>query len=212
VWNCWRYHRRHASWPQREEPLVSVVIPVHQGERYIVGAVQSALAQTHRALEVIVVDDGSTDGTAARLATIDDPRLFVMHQSNAGTAAARNAALARARGQFIAFLDSDDRWFPDKIASELSVLRDAPQAMGIAYSSLYSVDDAGRLLHVPPVRRDSGSVFDLLIDGEHFLAPSLCLFDRRIIDAIGTFDTRRYHEDHDFMLRATKRFPPGDAS
>lgn len=192
--------------PATSEPLVSVIIPVFQGEAFIEGAVRSALAQTHRALEVWVVDDGSTDGTMERLATIDDPRLHVIRQPNAGTAAARNNALARSNGRYVAFLDCDDRWFPAKIAIELAALSRATKP-AIAYSSHYAVDDAGRLLHLAPVRHHEGSAFDLLIDGEDFLMPSLCLFDRRIFNEIGTFQADRYHEDHEFILRATRRFP-----
>ena len=191
---------------QSAPPLVSVIIPVYQGEAFVEGAVRSALAQTHRALEVFVVDDGSTDATLARLARIDDDRLRVLRQPNAGTAAARNNALAHARGAYIAFLDCDDRWFPDKIATELAVLQRAGEP-AIAYGAHYAVDDRGALLHAAPLRRHSGPAFDLMIDGEDFLMPSLCLFDRRIFDAIGTFDESRYHEDHDLILRATRRFP-----
>ena len=187
--------------------LVSVIIPVYQGEHLIVGAVQSALRQTHRALEVWVVDDGSTDRTIERLASIDDPRLHVLQQSNAGTAAARNNALSHARGQYIAFIDADDRWFPEKIAMELAVLERAPEPIAIAYSCHYAVDDAGRLLRPAPLRRHAGRAFDLLLDGEDFLMPSLCLFDRRIFDVVGTFAVERFHEDHEFILRASRQFP-----
>jgi glycosyltransferase involved in cell wall biosynthesis len=193
--------------PSTTETLVSVVIPVYQGERFILGAVQSALRQTHRSLEVWVVDDGSTDATLERLATVDDPRLNVLRQANGGAGAARNAGIARARGRYVAFLDGDDRWLPRKIETELAVLERAAEPVAIAYSSHYAVDDRGRLLHASPVRRHTGSAFDLLIDGEDFLMPSLCLFDRRIFDAVGTFDTRGYHEDYEFILRATRRFP-----
>ncbi len=189
------------------ETLVSVIVPAYQAERFVAGAILSALRQTHRALEVLVVDDGSTDGTHARLAAIADPRLHVLRQANAGTAAARNAALARARGRYVAFLDADDRWFPEKLETELAILERAPEPIGIAYSSHYAVDDRGALLHAAPVRRHAGRRFDLFLDGEDFLMPSLCLFDRRIFEAIGTFNAARYHEDHDFILRASRSFP-----
>ncbi len=188
--------------------LVSVIIPVYQGEAFIEGAVRSALAQTHRALEVWVVDDGSTDGTLARLAAIDDDR-SVRHAPSPTPGQPRRATpvrRARNNGTYIAFLDCDDRWFPEKIATELAVLHDVGEP-AIAYSSHYAVDDLGCLLHPAPLRQHSGRAFDLMIDGEDFLMPSLCLFDRRIFDAIGTFDESRYHEDHDFILRATRRFP-----
>jgi len=186
--------------------LVSVIVPVYQGERLIVGAVRSALQQTHRALEVLVVDDGSTDKTLERLGEIDDPRLHILRQPNSGTAVARNAALEGARGRYVAFLDADDRWFPEKIATELAVLERSTEP-AIAYSCHYAVDDAGRLLHASPLRTHCGRAFDLLLDGEDFLMPSLCLFDRRIFERIGTFAPQCFHEDYEFVLRATRLFP-----
>jgi glycosyltransferase involved in cell wall biosynthesis len=188
-------------------PLISVIIPVYQGERLIIGAVMSALRQTHEHLEVFVVDDGSSDGTQAALATIDDARLTVLSQSNAGTAAARNNALARASGAYIAFLDSDDRWLPDKLATELALLQSAPNPIAVACSAYFAVDDRGRLLHAAPRRSVYGMVLDLLLDGDDFLMPSLCLFDRRIFEDIGHFNVGRYHEDHEFIIRVCTKYP-----
>lgn len=188
-------------------PLISVILPVFQGERLIDGAINSALAQTWANIELIVVDDGSTDGTAERVRAFADPRIQLIVQENAGTGAARNAALEIARGDFVAFLDCDDRWFPEKLSAELDVLLEAPSAIGIAYSSYYAVDDRGRLLNRAPSRLMSGNAFDLLIDGENFLLPSVCLFDRRIFDAVGVFNPGSYNEDHEFILRVVKRFP-----
>ncbi len=192
--------------PRKEMSLVSVIIPVYQGERLILGAVRSALRQTHSALEIWVVDDGSTDKTLERLATIDDPRLHILEQLNAGTSTARNAALSHARGRYIAFLDADDRWFPEKIATELAVLERCTEP-AIAYSCHYAVDDAGCLLHAAALRTHGGQIFDVLIDGEDFLMPSLCLFDRRIFERVGTFAPSCFHEDYEFILRATRLFP-----
>ena len=188
-------------------PLVSVIIPVYQGEHIIAGAVRSVLRQTYRNLEVVVVDDGSTDATQGVLAEIADARLRIMWQPNAGTAVARNTALEHVRGEFIAFLDSDDRWLPDKIAIEMQTLQSAPAAIGVAYSSYFAVDDRGRLLNLAPLRTSSGNVHDELLDGDDYLMPSLCLFDRRIFESIGNFNIERYHEDHEFILRVSKEFP-----
>jgi glycosyltransferase involved in cell wall biosynthesis len=189
-----------------ESALVSVIIPVFQGERFIRGAVRSALNQTHENLEVFVVDDGSTDATLEVLATIADPRLRVLRQRNSGTGAARNLALERARGRYIAFLDCDDRWFPTKLALEIDALRCAPRPAAIAYSSYYAVDDRGRLLHRAPLRVRAGNVFETLLEGEDFLMPSVCLFDRAVFETLGTFKADRYHEDHEFILRACRRY------
>lgn len=192
--------------PATREPLISVIVPVFQGERLIVGAVRSALSQSHRNIEVLVVDDGSTDGTLTRLETLRDPRLRIIGQKNAGTAVARNVGLAAACGEYVGFLDADDRWFPEKLEIELRALRRSASDVGMAYSSYFAVDDRGRLLNRAPRRRVAGNVFDALLDGEDFLMPSVCLFDRRVFDAVGVFNPGSYHEDHEFILRVAKRY------
>src|SRR5947208_1919794 len=95
-------------------PLVSVVIPVFNRHRYVREAIESVLAQTYPAVEVVVTDDGSTDETPDVLRSFGD-RIRVITQPNAGIAAARNVAVGAARGSLIALLDSDDRWLPNKL-------------------------------------------------------------------------------------------------
>src|SRR5512143_3730544 len=107
------------------EPLVSVVMPVYNGARYLRQALESALAQTYRPLEIVVVDDGSTDETPAILAEFGT-RIRALRQPNSGSAAARNAALDAARGELIAFLDADDLWLPQKLAVQVEYLREHP--------------------------------------------------------------------------------------
>jgi len=188
-------------------PLVSVIVPCYQAERIVVGAVRSILAQTHRRLEVFVVDDGSTDGTRAQLATIDDPRVTVLGQANGGAARARNLALEYCLGEYIAFLDADDRWFPEKLETELAVLAAQADPVGIAYSWFYAVDERGRLLNHSQPADFSGRIFDDLIASENFLIPSVTLFHRAVFERVGAFDGRHYHEDYEFALRAARSFP-----
>lgn len=186
---------------------VSVIIPVYQGEKFILGAVKSALRQTYADLEVLVVDDGSTDGTAARLAGISDPRLTVLRQANAGSSAARNRALAQASGEFIAFLDADDRWFPNKLEIEIGTLKAAADPVGLAYSWYYAVDENGALLHRSRPHEFSGHVFDTMLRMDDFTVPSASLFHRRVFEEIGGFEVASYHEDRVLFLRAAKAFP-----
>src|SRR4029079_2498347 len=96
-----------------ENPLVSVIVPVYNGERYLREALESVFAQTYRAIEVIVVDDGSPDDSG----TIGQsfPEVRYIHQTNQGVAAARNNGIEAARGEFFAFLDQDDLWVPEKL-------------------------------------------------------------------------------------------------
>ena len=106
------------------EPLISVIIPVHNGGRYLRAALESVFAQTYDPFEVIVVDDGSTDDSGAIAQSFPDVRYI--HQSNQGVAAARNNGIAAARGEFFAFLDQDDLWTPEKLKLQIGHLQSHP--------------------------------------------------------------------------------------
>lgn len=123
---------------------VSVVIPVFNRERSIVHAIRSVLAQTIPAHEVIVVDDGSTDGTARSVASVSDPRVRYVHQANGGAGSARNRALDLARGDWIGFLDSDDWWTPSRIASAADAVTKNP-AVEVQQANRLHVYDNGRV-------------------------------------------------------------------
>ena len=106
---------------------VSVIVPLYQGAETIVRAIDSVLAQSLSALEIIVVDDGSTDGGADRVRAIEDPRIVLVVQDNTGCGAARNAGIARARGDHLAFLDADDEWLPHFLERARGALERHPQ-------------------------------------------------------------------------------------
>jgi glycosyltransferase involved in cell wall biosynthesis len=112
--------------PMPEAPQVSVVIPAYNAAWCVGRAIDSVLAQTFRDFELIVVDDGSTDGTAAVLAAYGD-KLRVVAQANGGMSNARNAGIRAASGRYLAFLDADDRWLPDKLARQVALLDARPE-------------------------------------------------------------------------------------
>lgn len=196
---------------------VSVVIPTYNRERQIADAIRSALAQTWQELEVIVVDDGSTDATAARVAAFADERVVYVHQPNGGVAAARNVGVSRARGEVIAFLDSDDCWRPHKVATDVEFLRAHPSAVAV-FSDLEKFDGPARVpsfVRACPVFArligDAGHPAALLIPSRRML---LCLYEevpilpsafavrRDAFNAAGRFDvTWRSWEDYEFFLR-----------
>ena len=107
-----------------QHPLVSVIIPVHNGGRYLRAALESVFAQTYRPFEVIVVDDGSTDDSGVIAQSFHDVRYI--HQANQGVAAARNNGIEAARGEFFAFLDQDDLWTPEKLKLQIAYLLSHP--------------------------------------------------------------------------------------
>jgi len=128
-----------------EPRLVSVVIPTFNREKLVGAAIDSVLRQTYRPVEIIVVDDGSTDRTREVVEAYGDPVRYV-HQRNSGVATARNTGLRVARGEFIALLDSDDEWFPWKLQAQVAVLDRYPD-VGMVWTDMTAVNEAGATLH-----------------------------------------------------------------
>lgn len=117
-----------------EEILVSVITPLYNAEAYIGPAIRSVLAQTHRKWEMLIADDCSTDRSAEAVKRFEDPRIrYLKLEKNSGAAAARNAALAAAKGAYIAFLDSDDLWKPEKLEKQLAFMEE--NRIGFSFSS-----------------------------------------------------------------------------
>src|SRR3954471_18427883 len=116
-----------------DRPLISVVVIAHNCEDYVGHAVASVLGQTWQHLELIVVDDGSTDSTASVVHAHDNGRLRYVRQANRGPNAARNEGIRRARGEFVAFLDCDDWWAPTKLEKQIELVRSRP-SVGLVYS------------------------------------------------------------------------------
>jgi glycosyltransferase involved in cell wall biosynthesis len=122
---------------------LSVIIPAFNVENYIIAAIQSALDQSDIDVEVIVVDDGSTDRTCQRAASVSNDRLRIIRQPNAGPSAARNAGIRLARGEFIGFLDGDDLWYPNKAMRHVQVMKTLPE-VDLTFAWWRVIDDGGR--------------------------------------------------------------------
>jgi glycosyltransferase involved in cell wall biosynthesis len=196
------------------DDLVSVVIPTYNRSETILRSVTSVLRQTHPHLELIVVDDGSTDATPARLAAIDDPRLRVIrHATNRGAASARNTGVEAAQGRWIAFQDSDDVWLPQHLDRQVEAMRDLPaEYVGLFCTKIdYGRDRHGRYgnrqascMPEPGDRIESGDLRRRLLRG-NVIGPQTALVARAAFLAIGGFDRRlRNNEDWDFFLRLSE--------
>lgn len=189
------------------QPLVSVILPVYQGEETILRAVDSVLKQQYPHLELIVVDDGSTDQTLAKLERITDPRLKVLKQANQGVAKARNNAYTHANGEYIAFIDADDVWLPNKLTEELRVIQQADNLVCLVYSSYYAVNEQNTVINLPAIRTQSGDVSQVVLEDEGLFLPSTALVHRHVFEAVGGFQASCYHEDRVFFIKAAQQFP-----
>jgi glycosyltransferase involved in cell wall biosynthesis len=185
---------------------VSILIPAFNQSQYLRQAVDSALAQTRTDIEIVVVDDGSTDDTPQVLAGYaGEPRLRVIRQDNAGLAAARNRALREATGQYLCFLDSDDALLPDAVERHLAIL-EGDAGVAFTYSDVRIIDDQGAIQtpHTPVHAARtvvSGDILDSLILGGYF-PPVSVMLRRGILDAAGSFDPALGgHADYDLWLR-----------
>ena len=202
-------------------PAVSVIIPTYNRAYIIEQAIESVLAQTFEDFEVIVADDGSTDDTAARIATIADPRLRYIPLPHAGApAAARNAGIRHARGDLLAFLDSDDLWKPDKLAREVAFLDGHPEA-GAVFSDLEKYDrgrhTASFARAAPAFSRHLAAAASLdarmlprrllylVLLQEVPIMPSAFAVRRAVVDRHGAFDESwTTCEDWEFFLRLSR--------
>lgn len=135
----------------KENPLVSIIIPTYNYGKYLSGAIESCLGQSYGNLEVIVIDDGSTDGTGEMVKNIGDPRVLYHRQENRGVSAARNRGLKEAKGDFIVFLDADDRLTEDSIDVRLAVMLEDGD-IDFVTSTTFSMDDTGRTSFRPDER------------------------------------------------------------
>lgn len=184
---------------------VSVVVPAYNQSNYLREALASALAQTEADLEVIVVDDGSTDDTRAVCASFGDARLRYVHQPNDGTmgTGARNHAMLLAQGEWIALLDQDDRWAPDKLARQLQRAAERPEA-GALFCRVRYIDATGAVTGEQAGPLPEGDVFHALVGKNRFHAAT-GMFRRALLPVVGLPHGAVGLADHALWLAVARR-------
>ena len=187
-------------------PEVSVIIPTHNRSERVVRAVQSVLDQSFKDLEILVVDDGSTDDTEARLVHYGTSITYMRQSANRGVSAARNKGIENSSGTWIAFLDSDDYWLKDKLRFQMEFLRRTPDAVACQTEEIWI--RRGRRVNPKKIhKKPSGEIF------QHSLrlclvSPSSVILKRSVFDGIGLFDeTLEAAEDYDLWLRISCKHP-----
>lgn len=184
------------------EPIVSVVIPLYNARDVIRETIESVFAQTYHDYEIVVVDDGSTDGSGDVLRLYGD-RIRSIQQPNGGVAQARNRGIAAARGRYIALLDHDDLWAPDKLAKQVEVL-DTQPAVGMVVTDVAHMDRAGRPLHQFGPAYQPQHEFARVFVQSFVPTPSATLIRRSVLEAVGGFDEQFNSagmDDHELWTR-----------
>lgn len=185
---------------------ISVIIPAYNAEQTILETIESVQNQTFSDIEIIVIDDGSTDETLDRLKNVSDYRLKIFSYENGGVCLARNRGISHAIGEFISFVDADDLWTPDKLESQMNALKIYPEA-DVAYSWTYFFNEqAGDRIPGHPAFFE-GDVYAALLQENFLCNGSNILARRTAIDQVGEFDSSFPHcADWDYYLRLAAQF------
>ena len=175
------------------EPLVGVIVPMCNASETINATLASVVAQTHGNLDVVIVDDGSTDDCVEKVTTWtqQDPRLRIIRQKNSGVAAARNFGAANTVAEYLAFIDADDLWAPAKIKAQLDTLLNSSNTVGLVYTWHAQIDEGDRVLSLAHRPTAEGWVLREMLRTNFVGNGSSALFRRSAFDRVGRFDPRR---------------------
>jgi glycosyltransferase involved in cell wall biosynthesis len=186
-------------------PRVSAILPTHNRGWILEQAVDSVLNQDYANLELIVVDDGSTDGTKGLLSIFGD-RIAVIHQANRGVSAARNTGIRAATGELIALLDSDDTWLPGKVTAQVTFFSNHPDARVCQTEEIW-IRNGVRVNPGKRHRKQAGMIFERSL-ALCLVSPSAVMMRKSLLDEVGLFDeTLPACEDYDLWLRIAWRHP-----
>jgi len=187
------------------QTTISVILPTRNRQATIAAAARSVLGQSYAPLELLIVDDGSTDNTARIVSALDDPRIRYLPQARSrGAAAARNIGIEQARGEWIAFQDSDDRWHPDKLAHQIDALTHAGNQVSVCCHGFLR-KNAARTIYIPKagwhIRPGYRNYLKPLLFGS-FITTQALLVKKELLTAVGGFDERLPRlQDWDLAIR-----------
>jgi len=191
-----------------ENPRVSVIIPTYNGAHLIGRAIQSVLNQTYQDFEIIVVDDASTDNTEELVKSFNDGRIqYNRHEKTKGAAAARNTGIKFARGDYIAFQDSDDEWLPEKLEKQIKVFGNTSSKVGVVYTGFWRIENDTKT-YIPSSRitQKEGSIHWSLLE-TNFIGTPAAMVKKECLLRAGTFDERLPRlQDWELWIRISKYY------
>lgn len=186
------------------KPLVSVIMSAFNAERFIDSSIQSVLNQTYSNIEFIICDDGSTDNTANIIKQYSNVRYI--YQSNQGQGAGRNKASSYASGKYLAFIDADDRWTPEKLDVQIKLFEKNIETAAV-YCDMEIIDVNGTSLGFNSKNKmKRGYVFDELLAGNYMCGLSSLVVKKTVLDEVGGFSDHRYCQDFVFLLKIAKKY------
>jgi len=188
--------------------MVSVIIPTYNRAHLISIAIKSVLNQTYQDFEIIVVDDGSIDNTEEIVKDFTDFRIhYICHKYNQGVSATRNTGIRASRGEYIALLDSDDEWLPEKLSKQIKVLQYESPEVGAVYSNLCYIDENGKNTNKLLNPKKGGYIYEDLLGRNCVGPPSTLLIRKECFNRVGLFDNLlNAQEDWDMWIRIAKYY------
>lgn len=189
-------------------PRVSVIIPTCQRPIPLRRAIDSVLAQTFQDFELIIVDDASDDSTGHVVKSVPDTRIhYIRHNTNKGGSAARNTGVKNARGEYLAFLDDDDEWLPEKLAAQCEVLDHSPAEVGVVYTGYFRIDRVSGKIVSQRIPKKKGDLYDALHLENCLGSTSSVLVRKECFEKVGFFDeSLPSFQDYDMWVRISKYF------
>jgi len=194
----------------KENPTVTVIIPTYNRAHLVCRAIQIVLNQTYKDFELIIVDDGSTDNTEDIIKEFkkkDERIKYIRHKKNKGGSAARNTGIKAAKGEYIAFQDSDDEWLPEKLKKQMEIFKNTSSKIGVVYTGFWRIKD-NKKTYIPQswVKQKNGNIYSEILKGNFVGTPTI-LTKKKCFKKVGSFDERLPQlQDWELVIRLSKYY------
>jgi len=189
--------------------MISVIIPTYNRSQLLIRAIKSVVNQTYQNFEIIVINDGSTDDTDEVIKRVLDERItYLRHADNKGAATARNTGIRAAKGEYIAFLDSDDEWLPKKLAKQIKILKSTLSKVGVIYTGSWRIMNHEKFyIPAPTISPKEGNIYNNILCGKYLVPTPAAVVKKVCFEKVGMFDeSLPALEEWDLWIRISKHF------